>query len=93
VTLAPLRREVAAQEQVTGLDLTRRRIEFIVCIVEAKVCQNPSGRVVIRVMPGIQSGDSRRSESPDDNGLSSFTREAAPPECGAELEAKLVDTL
>ena len=45
--------ELAAQEQVTWLDVTSRRIEFIVCIVEAKVRQNASGRLVIRMMPGI----------------------------------------
>ena len=79
--------EVAAPEQVTWLDLTSRRIEFVVCIVEAKVRQNASGRLVIRVMSGIQSGDSECCEGARDNGLSSFAGKAAPPECEAELEA------
>ena len=67
--------------------MTSRRIEFLVCIVEAKVRQNASGCVVIRVMPGIQSGDSECCEGARDDGLGSFAGKAAPPECDAELEA------
>jgi hypothetical protein len=85
--------ELAAAEQVTRLDLTRRRIEFVVCIAETKVRQNASGRLVIRVMPGIQSGDAECCEGARNNRRSSFAGKAAPPECDAELEAQLVDSL
>ena len=79
--------DLAAPEQVTWLDLTSRRIEFIVCIAEAEVLQNGSGRLVIRVMPGIQSQDAECCEGARDNGRRSFAGKAAPPECDAELEA------
>jgi len=79
--------QVPAPQQVTWLDLTSRRIEFIVCIVEANVPQDASGRPVIRVMPGIQGGDSEYREGARHNGLGSFVGKAAAPECNVELEA------
>jgi hypothetical protein len=79
--------DFAASEQVTWLDPSSRRIEFIVCIAEAEVHQNGSGRLVIRVMPGIQSEDAECREGARDNGRGSFAGKAAPPECDPELEA------
>jgi hypothetical protein len=85
--LLPETWDLAAPEQVTWLDPSSRRIEFIVCIAEAEVRQNGSGRLVVRVMPGIQSEDAECCEGVRDNGRGSFAGKAAPPECDPELEA------
>ena len=61
--------------------------------MEAKAPQNASRRLVIRMMPGIQSADTECGEGVRSNGLGRFAGKAAPPECDAQLEAQLVDAL
>jgi hypothetical protein len=61
--------------------------------VKAQARQNTAGRLITRMMPGIQSTDAERCEGARHNGLGSFAAKAAAPESGAKLEAQLVDTL
>jgi hypothetical protein len=61
--------------------------------MEAEARQNASRGLVIRMVPGMQSADTECGEGVRSNGLGGFAGKAAPPECDAQLEAQLVDSL
>ena len=61
-------------------------------VAEAESLEDVSGRVVSRMMPGVETGDSERRECMRDHGFRGFTAKALAPRRLAKLKSDLVDT-
>jgi hypothetical protein len=84
---------VFAAQQVARLELSGRRIEFIVRITEAEAYKNSLGPAVVWVMPGVQTGDPKSRERARDHGFRGLTSIASVPKHLAELETELIYTV